>query len=172
MLLYLNRTGYNGLFRLNAAGAFNVPAGRYEAPRIVHADRITHAATLFADASIAHASFDEALLRPRAGDVVYLDPPYAPLTKTANFRSYTARGFGPEDQCRLRDHVLRLATLGVHVVLSNSTSADVLALYDTETMRRAGLRCYRVRARRAINTNAARRGFVDELIVANVTPTS
>ena len=172
MLLYLNRTGYNGLFRLNAAGAFNVPAGRYTAPRIVHADRIRNAAALFANAAISRASFDETLLRPREGDVVYLDPPYAPLTKTANFRSYTAKGFGPEDQRRLCEHVVRLAKSDVQVVLSNSTSPDVIALYDTVTTRRVGLRCYRVRARRAINTNAARRGFIDELVVSNVTPSA
>ena len=170
MLLYLNRTGYNGLFRLNASGEFNVPAGRYQAPRIVNVDRITTAAKVLSSATITRERFSSALAEVRSGDVVYLDPPYAPLSRTANFRSYTAGGFSEEDQRRLRDEAARLAALGASVILSNSTAAEVLALYDNAATRKTGLRCYRVRARRAINTNAARRGLVDELLVTNLHP--
>ena len=168
MLLYLNRTGYNGLFRLNASGEFNVPAGRYDSPRIVNIERITAAAALLSQATISRARFDAALQQAHAGDVVYLDPPYAPVSRTANFRSYTARGFDEDDQRRLRDAAVRLAADGVHVVLSNSTAPEILALYEEQVARGSGLRCHRVRARRAINTNAARRGFVDELVVTNL----
>jgi DNA adenine methylase len=92
MLIYLNRTGYNGLFRLNGAGDFNVPAGRYAAPRIVNVERLTAAAELLSQAIVRHAPFEESLRQTRAGDVVYLDPPYAPLSRTANFRSSPAPG--------------------------------------------------------------------------------
>jgi DNA adenine methylase len=170
MLLYLNRTGYNGLFRLNASGDFNVPAGRYDAPNIVNEERLAAAASVLARATITRARFDAALASARAGDLVYIDPPYAPLTRTANFRSYTARGFSEADQTQLRNAVVALATRGVQVVLSNSTAPSVLALYEDTTATRAGLRCYRVRARRAINTDAKGRGLIDELVVSNVTP--
>ena len=168
MLLYLNRTGYNGLFRLNASGEFNVPAGRYDSPRVVNVERLRAAATLLSRATLTCAGFQAALQRVRAGDVVYLDPPYAPLSRTANFRSYTAKGFDAGDQAQLRDEVVRLAEAGVHVVLSNSTAPDVVALYEDRRVQRAGLRCYRVQARRAINTVAAGRGVIDELVVSNV----
>ena len=167
MLIYLNRTGYNGLFRLNAEGEFNVPAGRYDAPSIVREDRITAAAVLLRGATIQRAPFEHALQQPRAGDVVYLDPPYAPLSRTANFRSYTAAGFSAGDQRRLRDRVMQLASAGVHIVLSNSTASDVVKLYEDDEARALGLRSIRVRARRAINTNAAARGAIDELVVTN-----
>ena len=167
MLLYLNRTGYNGLFRLNASGQFNVPAGRYDAPKIVNEDRLRGAADVLTRTALSRSGFDSALQQARAGDLVYLDPPYAPLSRTSSFRSYTANGFDAGQQRLLRDEVMRLAAAGVSVVLSNSTAPDVLALYDTEAARELGLRCYRVSARRAINTRADKRGTVMELVVAN-----
>jgi DNA adenine methylase len=170
MLLYLNRTGYNGLFRLNAAGEFNVPAGRYDAPEIINAERLRAAAAVLTPAVITHEKFATALQQPKSGDLVYLDPPYAPLTRTANFRSYTAAGFSNLDQQHLRDDVVRLAQQGVRVVLSNSTAPAVVALYDDAAVEHAGLRCHRVRARRAINTKADGRGFVEELVVSNIEP--
>jgi DNA adenine methylase len=168
MLIYLNRTGYNGLFRLNAAGEFNVPMGRYDSPTIVQAERLRAAASALAGATIRRAHFVEALRDAGRGDVVYLDPPYAPLSKTANFRGYTAAGFDASDQRKLRDLVLSLAARQVSVVLSNSTAPEIVALYDDRQARRAGLRCHRVPARRAINTRADRRGVVDELVVSNL----
>jgi DNA adenine methylase len=167
MLLYLNRTGYNGLFRLNASGDFNVPAGRYDSPKIVNEERIMAAAALLNRATITRAGFNASLASARAGDLVYIDPPYAPLTRTANFRSYTAAGFSDAEQRALRDDVIELATRGVRIVLSNSTAPSVLALYEDPVTTRVGLRCHRVRARRAINTNAAGRGHVEELVVSN-----
>jgi DNA adenine methylase len=167
MLLYLNRTGYNGLFRLNATGEFNVPAGRYDAPRIVNRDRLFMTGALLARARVTRSTFDRALTAPRAGDVVYLDPPYAPVSPTANFRSYTAAGFGADDQVRLRELVIDLSRAGVSVILSNSTAPEIVRLYEDPAARAAGLRCFRVAARRAINTRADRRGFVSELVVTN-----
>lgn len=167
LFIYFNRTGYNGLFRLNSTGGFNVPMGRYDNPRILDEDRIRLVANALTGVRITHLPFHESLHGVQSGDFVYLDPPYAPLTATANFRSYTATGFGDGEQRRLRDQVVRLAILGAHVVLSNSVAPSVVALYDDPDVRRVGLRCYRVSARRAINSRGDRRGPVDELVVAN-----
>ena len=118
--------------------------------------------------TICHAPFERAIAAAGSGDLVYLDPPYAPVSVTASFRSYTAHGFTEADQIRLRDVVVALATSGAAVILSNSTAPSVMALYGQHKVRHAGLRCWRVPARRAINSRADRRGRVDELIVTNV----
>lgn len=173
MLIYLNRTAYNGLFRLNATGGFNVPAGRYMSPTILDAERLRVVSRVLADEriTVAEASFLDATGDATRGDVVYLDPPYAPLSSTANFRSYTARGFGPGEQRQLRDAVLDLVDRGVSVLLSNSTAPLVLRLYENNLRaRRLGLRCWRIPARRSINSRGDRRGVVDELLVSNIAP--
>jgi DNA adenine methylase len=167
MLVYLNRTGFNGLFRLNGAGAFNVPQGRYENPRILDEPRIRAAAAALAGTRISHAPFEVTLQSVRSSDLVYLDPPYAPVSTTASFRAYTATGFTDSDQRRLRDQTVRLAALGALVVLSNSVAPGVVALYETAAARKAGLRCHRVNARRAINSRSDRRGPIEELVVTN-----
>jgi DNA adenine methylase len=167
LMIYLNRTGYNGLFRLNRAGRFNVPAGRYSHPEIVNEERLRRAASALAGAEIFQAPFEAALGPAARGDVVYLDPPYAPVSATSSFRSYTQRDFDDHHQSRLRDEVVRLAQLGAVVVLSNSVAPSVLALYGDAAVRRAGLRCFRVAARRAINSRATNRGPVEELVVTN-----
>jgi DNA adenine methylase len=171
MFIYLNRTGFNGLFRLNTQGAFNVPAGRYERPKI--SDR----ATLFRvaealsapDVRLEHGSFEAALPIAEAGDFLYIDPPYAPLSRTANFTSYTSARFDAPRQQDLQAMVVRLAARGCHVLLSNSTAPQIAALYDTNReSRAAGLRALRVPARRAINSAADRRGPVDEYLITNI----
>jgi DNA adenine methylase len=170
MLIYLNRTGYNGLFRVNRAGGFNVPPGRYIRPRIVDATLLRKvSATLCAPGvTVSLEPFEAVLDRARSGDFVYLDPPYAPLTRTANFRSYTARGFGEADQARVQQVMLALARRGVHVLLSNSSAPLIVDLFERRAdARAAGLQVHRVPARRAINTRADRRGVVDELLVTS-----
>jgi DNA adenine methylase len=171
MLLYLNRTGFNGLFRLNRRGMYNVPAGRYVRPRIADAPLLRAVAAVLASprVAVALAPFESVMGRARAGDLVYFDPPYAPLTSTASFRSYTAQGFSLEDQARLQRVAIALAAKDVGVLLSNSSAASVVALYEQDrAARAAGLRCYRVAARRAINSRGDRRGPVDELVVTNL----
>ena len=171
MFIYLNRTGYNGLFRLNSDGEFNVPAGSYLKPRICDEENVRRVAKALArpDVSIDRAKFARSLERAGSGDFVYLDPPYAPLSKTARFTSYTAEGFDAGDQERLRDEVVSLAERGCHVVMSNSTAPEIAALYeDSKQVVAAGLRCHRVPARRAINSNGMRRGIVEEYVITNV----
>jgi DNA adenine methylase len=171
MLIYLNRTGYNGLFRVNQAGGFNVPPGRYLRPRIANRDGLMHAARALGapGVEIELAPFDRALARARHGDFVYLDPPYAPLSRTASFRSYTANGFSDADQSRLQKTALALAGRGVAVVLSNSSAPLVVELFEqNRAAHAAGFRTFRIPARRAINTRGDRRAPVDELLVTTV----
>jgi DNA adenine methylase len=172
MFIYLNRTCYNGLFRLNAGGGFNVPAGRYAAPRICDEVSLRSVASALREPSIVveHSRFDRAVESARTGDFVYFDPPYAPLSNTANFTSYTASGFDYLEQERLRDLLIHLAQQGCHVMMSNSTAPAISDLYKrNKDVKAAGLRCYRVPARRAINSNARRRGAVEEYVITNAT---
>lgn len=171
-LLYLNRTGYNGLFRLNRSGGYNVPAGRYVRPRIVQAERLRAVSNVLSSVNltIRCAPFDAAVAGAAAGAFVYFDPPYAPLGRTANFRHYTAQGFSDADQARLQALAVALAGRGVHVLLSNSSAASIERLYKGRNATSAGLQLRRIPARRAINTRADRRGFVDEVVVSNLTP--
>jgi DNA adenine methylase len=171
MFIYLNRTGYNGLFRLNSDGEFNVPAGRYARPRICDAVNLRRVAAALARPGVTldRARFDRAVDGAQPGDFLYFDPPYAPLSRTARFTSYTTEGFDAGDQQRLRDVVVTLARRRCHVLMSNSTSPDIAGLYeDSAEVKAAGLTCYRVPARRAINSNATKRGAVDEYVITNV----
>ncbi|HUE88540.1 MAG TPA: Dam family site-specific DNA-(adenine-N6)-methyltransferase [Vicinamibacterales bacterium] len=170
MLVYMNRTGYNGLFRVNRRGDFNVPAGRYKTPSIVQDERIRAAAAALAAPGVCVRcrAFDDTLAEVGRGDLIYLDPPYAPLSLTANFRSYTALGFGDDDQKRLRDAVVRAARDGASILLSNSTAPAIVRLYEDAAVHRAGLRCLLVPARRAINSRASARGVIEELLVTNL----
>ena len=170
MFVYLNRTGFNGLFRLNASGAFNVPAGRYERPRIGRREQLGRVAEALSAPRVhlCLGSFDRAGDIAEADDFLYCDPPYAPLSTTANFTAYTAAGFDRNDQRRLQKIVVELARRGCHVLVSNSTASEIAELYDTnKEARDAGLRAHRVAARRAINSNAARRGPVFEYLITN-----
>lgn len=171
MLIYLNRTGFNGLFRLNARGAFNVPAGRYANPRICDTPTLRAAARALAGphVTLSDAPFEEALAEAARGDFVYLDPPYAPLSATSSFTGYTEGGFGADAQRRLRDVVVALARRGCHVLLSNSTAPLIRDLYERDReVAEAGLSAHRVRARRAINARGTQRGHVDEFLITNV----
>jgi DNA adenine methylase len=171
MLIYLNRTGFNGLFRVNARGEFNVPAGRYERPKIADREKLARVAAALSAARLrlVWGSFDVAAEIAAPGDFVYFDPPYAPVSRTANFTSYTGPRFDAADQQRLQRLVIVLARRGCHVVLSNSTAEEIAVLYERNAdARAAGQRAIRVPARRAINSNAARRGPVEEFLIANV----
>jgi DNA adenine methylase len=172
MLIYLNRTGYNGLFRLNASGDFNVPPGRYERPKIVDRAALSAASQVLSAGAIAlrHSPFSNVRDTAAAGDFVYFDPPYAPLSVTANFRGYTGRGFAGAEQAELQQLVIELATRGVNVLLSNSTASEVTDLYESDEVRAAGLRAWRVPARRSVNSKGDRRGAVQELVVSNLRP--
>ena len=171
MLIYLNRTGYNGLFRLNAKGAFNVPRGGYVNPRICDEGNIRRVSATLDElgASLRHEPYGEVRSAASAGDFIYFDPPYAPLSATAQFTSYTSGGFTSADQQQLQQVVVELAARGCQVLLSNSTAQEIADLYDGNPEAvRAGIRAHRVPARRAINSVAAGRGEVMEYVITNI----
>jgi DNA adenine methylase len=171
MLIFLNRTGFNGLFRVNARGEFNVPAGRYGNPKICDEANLRAWSAALANprVSIGVSTFDAALADAGQDDFVYLDPPYAPLSGTARFTSYTAGGFDADQQEQLQQAVIAIASRGASVLLSNSAAPQIRALYAGRgEAHRAGLRATTVAARRAINSRAASRGHIREYLITNV----
>ena len=161
LLVYLNRTCYNGLYRENGRGGFNVPVGRYADPDWVVADRIRAASRVLSGADLRNEDFETALDAADPGDLVYLDPPYEPMSATANFAEYSAAGFDRADQERLLVTARALDDHGVHVVVSNS--GVTYDRYDT-----AGFAVDRVDATRSINSDETSRGAVDEIVATNV----
>ncbi|MFQ5578395.1 MAG: DNA adenine methylase, partial [Anaerolineae bacterium] len=164
-IIYLNKTCYNGLYRENQKGEFNVPFGRYVNPTICDEPRLRLAADVLRDVELRAADFSEAVETAVPGDFVYFDPPYVPLSQTSSFTSYDRAGFGHADQVRLAEVVRRLTERGVRVMLSNSSAPLVYALYD-----KPGYRLIEIRARRNINSKADRRGPVKELLILNYAP--
>ncbi len=158
--LYLNKTCYNGLWRVNSRGAFNVPAGRYENPSILDPDALRMAARTLGRAVLLHRPFERAVKDAEQGDFVYLDPPYHPISETAYFTSYTAGGFDAADQERLAETFRELDERGCAVMLSNSDTPFIRKLY-------ARYQIDRVFCARAINSDGAARGAVPEVIVTN-----
>jgi DNA adenine methylase len=158
--IYLNKTCYNGLWRVNRRGDFNVPAGRYTNPAILDAERLRAASRVLAAAALEVAPFDRVLDEARRGDFVYFDPPYDPVSPTADFTSYAAGGFAAADQERLAQSFARLAERGCAVMLSNSDTPFTRRLY-------ARFRVERVYTTRAVNSRADRRGAVAEIVVTN-----
>ena len=163
-LIYLNKTGYNGLYRVNRAGQFNVPFGRYDNPAICDEPRLRAAAEALRrrGVSIEVADFESVCENATAGDAVYFDPPYVPASKTANFTAYHRDSFGPDEHVRLAQTFKRLTRKRVATVLSNSYGEETRRLY-----RAPGIELDRVLVARPINSKSSARGNVAELIVSN-----
>lgn len=157
-MIYLNRTGYNGLYRVNRAGRFNVPFGRYKKPNICDEQRLRAASKALASAKLLVEDFESVVGRVAPGDAVYFDPPYVPLSKTANFAHYQSGGFDLEAHHRLAQLFGRLTENGVNAVLSNSDTPETRRLFGDFEFEV-------VRARRNINCHAGRRGQIGELLV-------
>ena len=171
MLIFLNRTGYNGLFRVNSRGEFNVPHGKHASLRICDAENLRRLSGALRRPGVCLKVqlFDGALEAAGADDFIYLDPPYVPLSRTAQFTAYTAGGFGPGEQGALQRTVVDLASRGAYVLLSNSAAPAVRRLYaESAEARSAGLKTRTVPARRAINSRASGRGAILEYIITNV----
>lgn len=161
-MIYLNKTGYNGLYRVNKQGKFNVPFGDYKSPKYLDRENLLAVSHALKHADILCASFETVLERARAGDLVYFDPPYVPLSRTSSFTSYHAGGFGIKDHQRLRDVCIALSEKGVYVALSNSDTSVTRSLYTSSKFI-----LHEVWANRAINSKGSRRGKVAELIITN-----
>ncbi len=160
MFIYLNKTCFNGLHRVNKKGQFNVPAGRYKNPTILNADALRAASALLARAEIRNDGFESLLRYAKPGDFVYLDPPYAPVSETANFTAYALGGFGTAEQEKLADVYRALDKRGCRLMLSNSDVPLIRDLYE-------GFLVEQIMAPRAINSKGSRRGRVAEVIVRN-----
>ncbi|MDF3068159.1 MAG: Methyl-directed repair adenine methylase [Polyangiaceae bacterium] len=158
--IYLNKTGYNGLYRVNSKGGFNVPYGRYKRPKIYDPERLTIAAVALQGVTIEVRDFEEVCAEAKRGDAVYLDPPYLPLSKTASFSAYHSEAFGLPEHERLAKVFAKLSKRHVAAVLSNSATPDTRRLYQN-------FKCSDVYVRRPINSVASRRGAVSELLVVS-----
>ena len=160
-LIFLNKTCFNGLYRVNRRGEFNVPHGRYVRPRILDAEGIEAASAALADAELRSVDFEEACAGAGPGDFVYFDPPFYPLTPTASFTAYTGSDFGRDDQLRLKWRIDGLRERGAPVLLSNSPHPWVVGLYEGSRYR-----IDRTPARRAINSRGNGRGPIEELAIS------
>ena len=159
-IIYLNKTCFNGLFRENSSGEFNVPLGKHTNPQIADHDNMRAAASALQGADLAISPFDEVLSRARSGDLVYFDPPYDPLSATSSFTAYSRGGFGVADHEHLASTVGELTCRQVRVVVSNSSTDLIRRLYSP----------YRVRellATRAMNSVGTGRGKIPELLISN-----
>jgi DNA adenine methylase len=158
LFLYLNRHGYNGLCRYNSKGEFNVPFGRYEQPYFPEREMLYfHEKSI--KAKFIHARFKETMLQVKPGDVVYCDPPYAPLSNTAYFTDYSSGGFNWEQQLELAEWASRLSRRGNRVVISNHDIDSITELY-----RNNGANMDQFMVRRTISCKANSRAKVGELI--------
>jgi DNA adenine methylase len=157
-LIFLNRSGYNGLYRVNRAGHFNVPFGRYKNPVICDEVRLRAASRALQAVTLVHGDFEQTLKGVRRSDFIYLDPPYVPLSATSSFTAYARTPFDTEAQKRLAEKLRALGDRKVRALLSNSDCVETRTLYDP-------LPSERVPVRRAINSVASGRGTVSELLV-------
>lgn len=158
--IYLNRTCFNGLYRVNSQGQFNVPFGNYKNPRIIDERNLRNCSELLQKTEIRCADFAEVLNHAQNGDFVYFDPPYVPLNETSSFTSYTKDGFDIDMQFKLREVCDELDSMGVMFMLSNSDTKFVNELYSNYQIKK-------VFASRAVNANANGRGKITEVLVRN-----
>ena len=161
-VIYLNKTCFNGLYRVNSSGEFNTPFGRYKSPNIVN-EPVLRAVSRYLqnnDIELLSGDFEDALKGVRKGAFVYLDPPYDPVSKSSNFTGYVEGGFGSDQQERLRNVCIKLHQKGVNFLLSNSATPFIKELYKDFEIIEVG-------AKRHINSVASKRGEVTEVLVRN-----
>lgn len=158
--IFLNKTCYNGLYRVNSNGLFNTPFGNYTNPTIVDAATLRACSKSLSRVSILRGDFSCIERRVQRGDFVYFDPPYVPVSKTASFTAYTKSGFDLSNQKNLRDLCKRLDRKKIRFMVSNSATDEIAELYREFNV-------HSVKATRAINSQASKRGKIEELIITN-----
>lgn len=164
-LIFLNKTCFNGLFRVNSQGQFNVPFGKYKNPKIVN-DIVLKAVHNYMnsnDVTIKNEDFETVVENAKKGDFIYLDPPYDPVSDTSSFTGYSLNGFNKDDQIRLRDTFAELDKRGCKVLLSNSSTDFINDIYSD-------FHIEIVSATRSINSVASKRGKIEEVLVINYEP--
>ena len=160
LFLYLNKHCYNGLWRVNKAGKFNVPFGRYKNPSMPSQELILEFSNMLRNVEILNVDFEEAVSSAHRGDFVYFDPPYQPVSETAYFTDYTSGGFDYSEQKRLAKVCKKLTKKGVYVMISNSNTDEIKDLYDN-------FHISIVNANRFINSRADKRKGATEVIITN-----
>ena len=161
--IYLNRTCFNGMYRVNSKGGFNVPFGKYNNPIICDEINLHRVSESLKNVEIRHQDYKEILKKAKAGDFVYFDPPYYPVSKTASFTSYTKDSFLDKEQIELRDTFLELNKRGCLLMLSNSDTPFINKIYSGFK----GVKISKVDAGRMINSKASGRGKIKEVLVTN-----
>ncbi|MEH2425685.1 MAG: DNA adenine methylase [Nostoc sp.] len=162
-IIYLNKTCFNGLYRVNSQGKFNVPLGRYENPNICHENLLQVASMALSHAEIQQADFTEVLNHAASSDdFVFFDPPYDPINNTSYFTAYSPNSFSKKDQELLRDTCAELASRGVKVMVCNSDSEFIRKIYTD-----INFETYRIKAARSINSNIKNRGMISELLITS-----
>ncbi len=164
-LIFLNKTCYNGLFRKNRAGGFNVPFGRYKKPTICDEPNIREVHHALENTEIIQGDFTQSKKFVKKDTFIYLDPPYRPLSKTASFTGYTGNGFSDEDQKRLFQYYHDMAKKGARLLLSNSDPRNLDRDDDFFDKLYEQFHIERVEATRMINCNGSRRGKINEILV-------
>lgn len=161
--IFLNRTCFNGLYRVNGKGKFNVPFGKYTNPRICDEGNLQKVSKALQDIEIKHQDYKAILGEAQKSDFIYFDPPYYPVSKTASFTSYTAKMFLEKEQMELRDTFVELHKRGCFVMLSNSDTPFIKEIYSGIK----GVNITKVQAGRAINSNGSKRGKITESLIIN-----
>lgn len=161
-IMYMLRVCFNGMYRVNSKNQFNVPYGRYKNPKIVDKVLLKNISDYLNSSNILilNEDFEVSIKKCKAGDFVYFDPPYIPISETSSFTSYTNEGFSYEDQVRLRNVFSELTKKNVYCMLSNSNSPKTLELYEQFNI-------HQVKAKRSINSISSKRGEISEVIITN-----
>jgi len=159
-LIFLNKTCYNGIYRQNSSGEFNVPFGKYKKPKILDENNLRSVSAVLAGATLTSVSFEDAVREAKANDFMYFDPPYHPLSQTSSFTGYHSNGFAEAEQVKLRNVLGELDRRGCLVMLSNSYTDFVKDLYRDFYQ-------HTVMATRAVNCKASGRGKIKELVITN-----
>lgn len=159
-LIYLNKTCFNGLYRENSKGLFNVPIGKYKNPTICNSNLLRLVSAALQSIQIEVRPFESVLDYAKSDDFIYFDPPYYPLSPTSNFTAYSSYSFNENEQVKLKNVFVELAKRGVKVMLSNSDCSFIRELYKD-------FKLYEILAARAINSNAEKRGKITELLITS-----
>lgn len=159
-LIFLNKTCFNGMYRENSKGEYNIPFGDQKNPNICDEENVMAVSKSLKNTKITSLPFEESIIDCQKGDFIYFDPPYYPINVTSNFTSYSKNSFGPKEQEKLRDVFVDLAKKGCNVMLSNSNTEFIISLYKDFNINE-------VYAARSINSKASKRGKIKEIVVTN-----
>jgi DNA adenine methylase len=159
--IYLNKTGFNGLWRVNSKGLYNVPWGQLKNPTIYNLQNLLDCSKRLVGAKITELNFAEAVSEAKSGDIVYFDPPYIPLSASSSFSKYATNDFNLENQVELKNTIRELTSKSVKIILSNSDTPETREIFGE------CLNLYQIDAARAISAKASSRGTVKEVIGIN-----